>query len=452
MTLEERVKEGTQQISLPYLTAPATIARLDNGHTVVVIPKPGEVVHLHTVVRAGSILEDDHTTGISHFLEHLMFKGTPAHPAGEFDRVLEGMGARINASTSKDWTQYYVTIPKGQDGAFYRLALELHADMLLNPLLPEEEIGPPFDPSGPPVGQKRERHVVIEEIKMGKDNPWRRCLEAINRLMYHHHPYKREVIGTEQVIASVTRETLMGYHRKWYAPDNMATIIAGDLDPQMALADVARHFTFGPNRAGELPTFPAAPEQTEARREALTGDVQTGYVLAGFRGVPAMRLDEVIALDAAMVVLGEGKSSRLYQRLVEQHPDTPFFDVGAAQWEYREEGMLIAYGVCRPDAVQTSADLLLEQVSRLVAEPPTDAEFEKARTRLEARFAAEAEWAMGLALRVADSVVRGGDLSAYTEYLPTLQRLTPAEVAAAVRRYLQPNRLALVTMAPGGAQ
>jgi len=442
------VKEGIREVVLPYLARPAGVATLDSGHTVVVIPKPGDVVHLHTVVRVGSALEDDETNGISHFLEHLMFKGTPRYPAGDFDRILEGMGARINASTSKDWTQYYATLPKGEEGRFYRRALELHADMLLNPLLPENEIGPPFDPANPEVEQKRERHVVIEEIKMGKDNPWRRCLQALNSLMYRHHPYKREVIGTEEVIARVSRETLMGYYRRWYAPDNMVTIVAGDLEIEPTVEEVRQEFQFGDQRVGGLPVFPPEPEQTEMRVEELYGDVQTGYVLAGFRGAQDS-LEETIALDIAMVVLGEGKSSRLHQRLIETLADSPFFDLGAAQWEYRDETSLVTYGVCRADSVARSVDLLKEQIAGLASDPPTVSEFEKARTRLEARFAAEAEWAMALTLRVADSMVRRGDLSAYIDYLPTLQSLTPADVSAAIQRYIQTNRLCLVTMSPG---
>ncbi len=444
------MSQGIAQVPLPYLGQPASVATLENGHTIVIIPKPGEVAHLHTVVRTGSIHEDDTNTGISHFLEHLMFKGTPGHPAGEFDRLLEGMGARINASTSKDWTQYFVTIPMGQGSQFYRQALELHADMMLHPLLPEEEIGPPFDLANPQVDQKRERHVVIEEIKMGKDNPWRRCLQGLNELMYRSHPYKREVIGTEEVIAGVTRETLMGYFRRWYTPDNMVTIAAGDLDPQRAIDEIRDAFQFGPERAGALPRFDPEPAQNEARASALTGDVGTGYVVAGFRGLDSRVMPETIALDIAMVALGDGKSSRLNQRLIEKHPDTPFFDVGSAQWEYRDETSLLAYGVCRADAVPASVELLKEQVALLGSEPPTEAELEKARTRLEASFAAEAETSAGLCLRVADSMVRFHDLTGYTEYLPTLRRLTPADVAAAVRRYLDLDRVSLVTMGPAG--
>ncbi|MBI3945911.1 MAG: insulinase family protein [Armatimonadetes bacterium] len=443
------MKQDIEQVSLPYLSRPAAVSVTDSGHTICIIPKPGEVVHLHTAVRTGSIHEDDATTGISHFLEHLMFKGTASHPAGEFDRILEGMGARINAATSKDWTQYFVTIPAGENGRFYRQALELHADMMLHPLLPEEEIGPPFDPANPQVEQKRERHVVIEEIKMGKDNPVRRCFETLNALMYRQHPYHREVIGTAEVIAAVTRETLLGYYRRWYTADNMVTVVAGDLDPASTIAGIREQFRFGAERTGPLPAFSPEPEQAETRAKHLTADVQTGYVWAGFRGPAGWALREVIALDVAMLALGEGRSSRLHQRLVEQLPDTPFFDVGSAQWEYRDETTLMAHGVCRPDVVAESAGLLRAQVAGLVPEPVAGAELEKALTRLEARFASDAERAADLCFRVADSMVRRGDLSLYTEYLPTLRALTPADVAAAVQRYLGEERLCLVTMAPG---
>ncbi|HEY3380073.1 MAG TPA: insulinase family protein, partial [Armatimonadota bacterium] len=172
------------QITLPYLRHPAWWATLDNGHQVIVIHKPGDVVHLHTVVRTGSVNESDENTGVSHFLEHLMFKGSERFPAGAFDRILEGIGGRVNASTSKDFTQYYITIPKGTDGEYYRLALDLHADMLLHAALPDSEIGPPFEVNNPNVTEKRERMVVIEEIKMGRDNPWRQSVQRLSELLY----------------------------------------------------------------------------------------------------------------------------------------------------------------------------------------------------------------------------------------------------------------------------
>ncbi|MDH7568825.1 MAG: insulinase family protein, partial [Armatimonadota bacterium] len=217
------------------------------------------------------------------------------------------------------------------------------------------------------------------------------------------------------------------------------------------IEDVRRCFRFGPHRTGPLPRFDPEPEQTEPRHAHLTGDVQTGYVLVGFRGPGSVDLERLIACELAMVVLGEGRSSRLNQRLVEQPADALFYDVGAAQWEYRDECTLLAYGVCRADALPAAVEQLKEQTLGLLSEPVTDAEYEKARVRLEARFAQDAETAMGLCLRVADAMVRRGDMSLYTSYLPVLRNLTPAVVSDVLGRYVRPERLCLVTMAPAAS-
>ena len=156
-------------VKYPYLTEDVEIYERENGHKIVLAHKEGELANVSTWVKTGSINEDDNNNGISHFLEHLMFKGTHKHVAGDFDRILEAKGAIVNAATWKDYTFYYVTLPKGQNCEDLNLAIELHADMMLDPILPEKEIGAPFDLNNPEVTDKRERHVVIEEIRMRKD-------------------------------------------------------------------------------------------------------------------------------------------------------------------------------------------------------------------------------------------------------------------------------------------
>ena len=152
-------------INYMYLTKPVEVYERENGHTIVLAHKEGELVNVSTWVKTGSINENDKNNGISHFLEHLMFKGTSKHEAGYFDRTLEAKGAIVNAATWKDYTFYYVTLPKGENCRDLNLAIELHADMMLDPVLPYDEIGAPFD-LNEEVKVKRERHVVIEEIRM----------------------------------------------------------------------------------------------------------------------------------------------------------------------------------------------------------------------------------------------------------------------------------------------
>lgn len=437
------------QVTLPYLSHPAWWATLANGHQVFAVYKPGEVTHLHTVVRTGSVNETAQNTGVSHFLEHLLFKGTERFPAGAFDRILEGIGARVNASTSKDFTQYYITVPQGYQGANYRLALEMHADMLLHAALPEEEIGPPFDFTHPEVTEKRERMVVIEEIKMGKDNPWRQAIQHLTALLYPTHPYGRDVIGTAGVIASIPRTEIDEYYRTWYQPANMVTIITGELDPKEVIGDVERNFHFHATRAVEHPVFPPESSPTEPRMGVLQMPLNVAYVLLGFLGPPSAELRATIALDVLSLILGEGMSSRLHQRLVEQLPETPFFEVGSTHWTYRDNSNVLGYGVVRPAAAEQAFALLRAEIDRLHVEPPSAAEMEKAVTRLEARFAAQAESASGLSVAIADSMARLNSPAGYTEYLPLLRSLTGEDLVHYASAYLPTERLCSVTVASG---
>jgi zinc protease len=438
----------SDQVILPYLHQPATWATLDNGHQVLVIPKAGEVVQLHTVVHVGSVEEMDANTGISHFLEHLMFKGTERFPAGAFDRLLEGIGGRVNAGTAKDTTQYFVTLPRGVEGEYYRLALDLHADMLMHALLPEEEIGPPFDPHASEAMEKRERMVVIEEIKMGKDNPWRQAITALSELLYPTHPYRREVIGTAEVIASVPAETIRAYYRYWYRPGNMITIVTGDLPPEATVLDVARAFHFERAEPPVHPVFTPEAPPTSPRQTRKVMPLNVGYAALGFLGPPASALRVTIGLDVLSLILGEGLSSRIHQRLVEQLPNTPFFDAGSTHWTHRDSSNMLVYGIVRPDALQQAHDLLAEQVQRLQAEPPSATEMQKAVTCLEAHFAAKAETAAGLAFSIADSFANLHSPAGYTEYLPILNSLTAEELQRLAVEYLDTGRMCSVLLGP----
>ena len=153
--MEENIVK--KEVLYPYLTRPVEIYERENGHKVVLAHKEGGLVNISSWVKTGSINENDENNGISHFLEHLMFKGTHKHKAGYFDKTLEAKGAIVNAATWKDYTFYYVTLPKDHQNAYMNEAIELHADMMLDPVIPEDEIGPAFTYGDDSVYQKRER-------------------------------------------------------------------------------------------------------------------------------------------------------------------------------------------------------------------------------------------------------------------------------------------------------
>src|SRR5262245_56936533 len=137
----------TKRIPIPYVKEPATVFTDENGYQVILVPKAGDVFNISTWVKTGSIHEDDRVHGVSHFLEHVLFKGTERFKPGEFDRKMESMGAIINAATWKDFTFYYITGPKDKNNENFDLALDMHADMMIHSTIPEAEVGPPYDPA-----------------------------------------------------------------------------------------------------------------------------------------------------------------------------------------------------------------------------------------------------------------------------------------------------------------
>ena len=179
-----------------------TVQKLPNGQTLIVQEvRNNPIVTIDTWVRTGSINETDANSGVAHFLEHLFFKGTKKHPAGEFDRILESKGAIINAATSKDFTHYYITIPS----AYFDMALDLHADMLTDPQIPRKEL-------------EQERKVVLEEISKDLNTPSKKVFNNLNEMMYSHHPYKRKVIGSSDVISTIRREEILEFFNNYYTP------------------------------------------------------------------------------------------------------------------------------------------------------------------------------------------------------------------------------------------
>jgi len=437
-----------KDVNFPFLDRPVKIYKLKNGHTIVIAPKDGELVNVSTWVKTGSINEDDQITGISHFLEHLMFKGTPKHPAGEFDRTLEARGAIVNAATWKDYTFFYVTLPKGENNKYFKEALELHADMMLNAIFPEDEIGPVFDFNNPDVREKRERYVVIEEIRMRDDQPWTKTYDELNNLMYVDHPYKRDVIGTGEVISSVPRQTIYDYYKKWYTPENMTTIIVGDIDPEEIIDSIRKGFAFKEKYTSVKVEYPQESEQTQPRYIERTGNYTTGFLMFGFHGPKAVSLKDSISLDVLSIILGEGTSSRLYQNLIEK-PDKPVFNViGTAQYQFKDGNVFFIQANFRPDQKDMAKELLRNELRDIVDFPVSEEELGKAKKRLKSNFAQESETVSEIGESIGHYMTVCGDISCYTDYLKVLDTLTINDILQAAKQYLDLNKVSISILLP----
>ncbi len=435
-------------IKYPYLTEDVEIYERDNGHKIVLAHKEGELVNVSTWVKTGSINEDDKNNGISHFLEHLMFKGTHKHKAGYFDKTLEAKGAIVNAATWKDYTFYYVTLPKGPQDRDLYLAIELHADMMLDPVLPEEEIGAPFDLNNPKVTDKRERHVVIEEIRMRKDQNWTKVYNACNFNMYKKHPYKRDVIGTPEIISRVTRDEIMNYYKTFYSPENMTTIIVGDFDKEKVLAKVEKEFDFKgrPNAPKKINEIDAPADSTVVvENKAKTN---TSYLMVGFLGPKANQLKENIELDIISIILGESTSSRLYQNLIEKQPEQIFNMANAEHYQFKDGNNFFIQANFKPEKRELALELIKKEIESLITNRITGEELEKAKKKTKSRFAFAAETVSEIGETIGYYITVCEDLKLIENYLKDVEEITIEDLENTVKKYLNLDNAVISILEP----
>lgn len=435
-------------INYAYLTQPVEIYERENGHTIVLAHKEGELANISTWVKTGSINETDKNNGISHFLEHLMFKGTHKHPAGYFDKTLEAKGAIVNAATWKDYTFYYVTLPKGENCCDLNLAIELHADMMLDPVLPYEEIGAPFDLNDNTVTDKRERHVVIEEIRMRKDQSWTKVYNACNYNMYTKHPYKRDVIGTPEIISQVTREDIMDYYQTFYSPENMTTIIVGDFNHDEILKKVKAEFDFKGRKNAPVKTHEIDAPTTETKYIEDSSHVNTSYAMFGWLGPKANNLKDTICLDLISIIFGDGTSSRLYQNLIEKLPEPVFNMINSEHYQFKDGNNFFIQANFKPEKKDEAIKLIKEQLEGLLANRITEDELLKAKKKTKTKFAFSAETVSEIGENIGYFATVCGDLKLVEEYLNDLENITIEDLENTIRKYLNINNAVISVLVP----
>ncbi|MGE0200851.1 MAG: M16 family metallopeptidase [Candidatus Melainabacteria bacterium] len=410
---------------------------LPTGHTLFVQETHDQpIITIDTWVKTGSVNETPEINGVSHFLEHLLFKGTPSHPAGDIERILESHGAEFNAATSDDYTHYYITTAT----PYFEEALGLHADMLLNASIPPDEL-------------LQERKVVQEEINRATDNPKRQLFITLSREMYGPLGYGLDTLGPKENIASIPRDKILNYYHYWYQPKNFNTIIVGDVDHHQVRDLVSRLFpapAFA-KPAGYTPPVvgtPAGLRQTTVRTLERPGIAST-YLTLSWLGPSIKSQKDMLALDVATLALGSGESSRLYKALVEQ-PEKPLaLSVSAGNMTQRLSGLLYVDAqipnATLPQAQQAIADVLKEAKTNGI----TQEELDKAKTQILKEFVFLNETTEGIANTMGYNVTIGS-LKDYTDYVSDIQKVGLAEVKSALQRYLDDNRALAIEMIPQG--
>jgi zinc protease len=389
--------------------------------------RASDVVALQLWMRVGGRDETADELGLSHYLEHMLFKGTPTRPPGSIDALIEGLGGTSNAFTSQDYTHFDVVLP----AQHMRAGIELLADIAVNASFEQSELD-------------AERKVVFEEMRLTADNPDRFMVRRLYEVGYAPHPYGRPLLGTEQLIGALTRDRLNAYYKKFYVPGDMVLVAVGAVKS----ADVrdAVVATFGRLSGPPPPRPPSASPPTLAggRRDDIRRSEQQAYLGLGWRTAATNEAD-VYAVDLLTYILGDSPSSRLSQRLRDQ--DRLVFAIEAAYGAWERAGLTTVVARLDPANLARAEATILEVIQRMKAEGVTEAERQRAIITAESNYAFDIETAEGLAKTYGQAETTW-TLDDEIAYLSRLRKITAAQIQAMARKYFADDNYARVRFLP----
>lgn len=405
---------------------------LNNGLTVIAKQTPGTgVATVQVWVRAGSVFETPAEAGITHLIEHMIFKGTASRGPGEVAGAIEALGGRINAYTTYEHTVYHATLA----ARHWQAALEVLADAVLNST---------FDPAE----LEREKMVVLEEIRMRRDRPEIALFQEMIGQAYTVHPYRLPISGSEESVLAISRDDILAYLANHYRPENLMVVVVGDVDPGAVLRASGELFGQSTNGAPKAAApLPQEPPQEAPRLFALVRDVnQTNLALA--LPAPAFKHPDTPALDVLIHILGQGEASRLYHRL--RHELGLAYRIDASLFSSHDPGLIQVSATL--EAAQAPAALreIMTEMLSLSHFPVSDEELTRAKRNLEADFIFNLERAEGLA-RVLGSFELLTNDPRDDDYLDRLRAVSQDDLMRVAAAYIRPHRLTAGLLGPAGA-
>jgi zinc protease len=404
---------------------------LDNGLKVLLLEDhKSPVVTFQVWYRVGSRNEKDGKSGLAHFLEHMMFKGTPKTTPEEYSRIIAKNGGQANAFTSTDVTVYFATMSRDKIG----IELELEAERMTQALLGETYF-------------EAEKKVIQEERRLRtEDNPMAALAEVANAIAFTIHPYRRPVVGWMQDIENLTRQDLVDFYRTHYVPNNAFIVVTGDFSSDEIVRKIQSAF-------GKIPRSPEPPKlqvkeppQNGERRLIFKKEAELPFLLM-FYHAPNLHHPDNFALDVLSVVLAAGRSSRLYQELVYQNRLTRSVDADYSSVSIDPSGFTISAQLMpgkESGDVEREIDRLVDGMkSDLISER----ELEKAKNQIEAAFVFAQDSIFGQAMKIGYYEATGG-WRRMNEYLDGIRKVSREDIRRVARQYLDRDRRTVATLVP----
>ena len=381
-------------------------------------------VSLGVWIRAGSRDEMDEVAGISHLMEHMLFKGTPDMDALGIAQAFEGIGAQENAATGEEYTVLYARFLPEHLGR----ALDVMSDMILRPTL---------------VDLEREREVIVEEIKMYEDRPDQLADEYLSSLIFNEDPLGRPIIGSAETVRGVDHDTLKGFHKNTYTAPNVFVVAAGKLDSDNVERMVEEKLSGLPE--GEPFVREASPTPPASRFHFRFKETEQYHVCMGSLGIPA-RSEDRYAMAALNNVLGGGMSSRLFQEVREKRGLA--YAVYSYHQGYSDAGAIKTYVGSTTGNVEETVRVIVEQLDKLMDEAVEDEELERTKQQLKSSTLLALESTSARMNRVGRSVITGAELLRPEEISARIEAVTPEDIALLAKQHLRTDQMYLSAVGP----
>ncbi len=405
------------------------ITQLDNGLKVMILENHQvPQVNISTTVKVGAKNESDFFDGATHLLEHLiLFRGTEEMNGDELAAAMKQHGAYFNGYTSSDWTDFVITLPKEHE----EFAFKIHADMLFRSAFSAEQMD-------------KERQAVNEEINISEDNPFGKAYRTSVVKVYGKHPYAKNVLGTKENVNSVPRDSVYAYYKRYYAPNNMTMVVVGDIDARQTLELVKKYFAAVPRGETAADRYADPPKRDSVETINIPKDVNQGYLMMMSIG-PKSDSPDQFALDLMATVLGNGESSRLSKKLLDEQRLVYSVDFSFNTSKY--EGTLYATATLDPAKMSDVETAINAVIADAKKNGFTEQELRKAKNKIKTAHFASIERGLDLADKYAqyDSFIGWQFVETYPD---NVEKVTLAQLNDVAKRYLNTDSYVKTMVVP----
>lgn len=405
---------------------------LDNGlHVILHQDNTAPVVVTSVMYHVGGKDRTEGRTGFAHLFEHLLFEGSPNIERSKWFEIVSSRGGRNNANTSQDRTYYYEVFPSNN----LELGLWLESERMLHPVIDQE-------------GLDTQIEVVKEERRQRYDNsPYGQILSVIGEHLFKVHPYKDPNIGYMEDLEAATLEDVVAYNKNYYGPNNAVLVVAGDIDPTRTRKLVADYFGDIPGGQPIARDFPEeAPITEEIRGKAYDKNIQIPASIVAYR-TPGFRQRDAYVLDMVSAYLSDGRSSKLYKKLVDDQKQA--LQVGAFNIGQEDYGMYIVFSI---PVGETSLETLVteaeEEIALVREELISERDFQKLQNKFENRYVNSNSSVSGIANSLATNYMLYGDTDLINKEIDIYRGVTREEIREVARKYLNPNQRAIIEYLP----